>query len=56
MCSSICCCCFRVDENTINLLYNDIPYNDKTRYNDNLNGTNPQLKTKRIIGKVKACT
>ena len=26
--------------NTIKPLYTDIPYNDKTRYNDNLNGTN----------------
>ena len=30
---------------------------DKPRYIDNLNGTNPQLKMKRIVGEVKEdCT
>ena len=42
---------------TVNSLYNDIRYNNKTRYNDSLNGSNPQLKMKRIIGEVKKdCT
>ena len=38
---------------TVNPLYSDIRYNDKTRYNDNLKGTNPQPKIKRIIGEIK---
>ena len=32
-----------------NLFYNDIRYNDKIRYNDNLNGTSPKLKMRQII-------
>ena len=38
---------------TVNPLYSDIRYNDKTRYNDILNGTNPLLKMKRIIGDIQ---
>ena len=38
---------------TVNPPYNDIPYSDKTRYNDSLNGTYPQQKMKRIIGEVE---
>ena len=34
---------------TIKPLYTDIRYNDKIRYNDNLNGTIPLLKIGQII-------
>ena len=32
---------FTINLDTVNRIYTDIRYNDKTRYNDNLNGTNP---------------
>ena len=34
---------------TVKPLYTDIRYNDKIRYNDNLNGTIPRLKMRQII-------
>ena len=38
---------------TVNPLYNDIWYIDKTLYDNSLIGTNPQLKMNWIIGEVK---
>ena len=38
---------------TVNPLYTDIRYNDKTRYNDSLDGVNLLLKEKRIIKEIK---
>ena len=38
---------------TVNPLYTDIWYNNKTRYNDYLNRTNLQLNVKQIIGDIK---
>ena len=36
-------------EVTVNSLYTDVRYDDKTRYNDILNGTNPWLKMRQVI-------
>lgn len=37
-----------IKHGTINILYTDIRFKDETRYNDNLNATNPKLKMRQI--------
>ena len=43
------CLCYWQDVAIEDPLHTDILYNDKTHYSDNSNGTNPWLKTRRII-------
>ena len=43
----------RVKLSVPNQFSTDIRYNDQIRYKDNLIGTNPKPKVKRIIGEVK---
>ena len=40
---------FMEEEDTVKPLYTSIRYNDKIRYNDNLNGMIPYLKMRQII-------
>ena len=40
---------FLILHDTVNPLYTDTRYNDKFRYNDNLNVTKPLLKKRRLM-------